>query len=49
MLKIHASIFSEVLVDPFAPDDSDVKEAAMPCMEISDSDDESDDDIDVMR
>ena len=42
MLETHASILSE------APDDSDVEEAAMPCMEILDSDDESDDDIDVM-
>ena len=40
--------WSEVPVDPFTPDHSDVKKAAMPCMEIFNSDDESDDDIDVM-
>ena len=34
-------------VDPFISDDSDVEEAAMPCMEIVDSDDESHNDIDV--
>ena len=39
---------SEVPVDPFIPDDFDVDEAAMPYMEIVDSDDESDKDIDVM-
>ena len=39
---------SEVPVDPFTSDDSDVEEAAMPCMEIVYSDDESDDDKDVM-
>ena len=27
MLKTHASILSEVPVDPFTPDDSDVEEA----------------------
>ena len=48
MLKTHASIVSEGAVGPFTPDDSDVEEAAMPCMEIVDSDDESDDDIDDM-
>ena len=48
VLKIHASILYEVPVDPFTPDDFDVDEAAMPCMEIVDSDDESDDDIDVI-
>ena len=48
MLKTHASILSEVSVDPFTPDYSDVDEATMPCMEIVDSDDESDDDRDVM-
>ena len=37
-----------VSVDPITPDISNVEEAAMPCMEIVDSDDESDDDIDVM-
>ena len=48
MLKTHASILSELPVDPFTPDDSDVVEAAMPCMEIPDRNDESDDDTDVM-
>ena len=48
MLKIHASILSEVSIDPFTPDHSDFEKAVMPCMEIVDSDDESDDDIDVM-
>ena len=48
MLKTHASTLSEIRVDPFTSDDSDVEEAAMPCMEKVDSDDESDDDIDVM-
>ena len=48
MLKTHASILFEIPVDSFTPDDSDVEETAMPCMEIVDSDDESDDDIDVM-
>ena len=38
----------KVPVDPFTPDESYVEEAAMPCMEIVDSDDESDDDIDIM-
>ena len=38
---------SKVRVDPFTPDDSNVVEAAMPCMEIVDSDHESDYDIDV--
>ena len=38
--KTHASIFSEVRVDPSTPDDSDVDEVAMPCMEIADGDDE---------
>ena len=47
MLKTHASILSDVSVDPFTPDDSDVEETAMPCIEI-DSDDESDDDLDVV-
>ena len=42
MLKTHASILSEFPVDPFTPDDSDVEEASMPCMEIVDNDDESD-------
>ena len=37
--------FSEVPVDPFTLDDSNVEESAMPCMEIVDSDDDSDDDI----
>ena len=46
MLKTHASILSEVRVDPFTPDD--VVEVAMPCMKIVDSDDESDNDIGVM-
>ena len=36
----------KVPVDPFTPDNSDIEEAAMPCMEIVDSDVESDDDID---
>ena len=49
MLKIHASILSEISIDPFTPDHSDFEEAVMPCMEIVDSDDESDDDIDVME
>ena len=40
---------SEVSVDPFTPDDSDLEEVVMPCMEIVDSDDESDDDIDIMK
>ena len=31
------------------PDNSDVEEAAIPCMEIVESDDEFDDDIDVIR
>ena len=48
MLRTHASILSEVPVDPFTPDDSDVEEAAMSCMEIVESDDKSDDNIDVM-
>ena len=47
MLKTHAIIWSDVSVDPFTPDESDVEVAAMPCTEI-DSDDESDDDIDVV-
>ena len=46
MLKTHAHILPEVQVDPFIPDTSDVEEAAMPCIEIVDSDDESDDEID---
>ena len=48
MLKTHGSIFSEVPVDPSTLDDSYLEEEAMPCMEIVDSDDESDDDIDGM-
>ena len=48
ILKTHASILSEVQFDPFTPDDSDVEEAAMPCMEMVDSGDESDDDLDFM-
>ena len=48
MLETHASILSEVPVDPLTPEDSDVDEAAMSCIEMEDSDDESDDDIDVM-
>ena len=48
MLKTHGSILSEVPVDPFTPEDSDVEEAAMTCMEILDSDFQSDDDIDVI-
>ena len=35
-------------VVPFTPGDSDVGAAAMPCMEIVDSDDESDDVIGVI-
>ena len=41
-------ILSEVRVDPFTPDESNVEEAAMPCMEKVDSDDESDNDIHAM-
>ena len=37
----------EVPVDPFTHD-SDIEEKAMPCMEIVESDDESEDDIDVI-
>ena len=37
MLKTHANILSEVPADPFTSDDSNVEEAAMPCMEIVDS------------
>ena len=48
MLKIHASILSEISIDPFTPDHSDFEEAVMPCMEIVDSDDKADDDLDVM-
>ena len=48
MLKTHASILSEVPVDPFTSDDSDVEEAAMPYIEIVDSDDESDDHMGVL-
>ena len=48
MLQTHASIFSEVPVNSFTPDNSDIEEAAMPCMNIVDSDVESDDDMDVM-
>ena len=47
MLKTQASVSSDVSVDFFSPDDSDVEEAVMSCMEI-DSDDESDDYIDVV-
>ena len=42
-LKTHASILSDVSVDPFTSNDSNVEVAAMSCVEI-DSDDESDDD-----
>ena len=49
MLKTHRSTLSEVPVDHFTPYHSDVEETAMPCMEKVDSDDESDDDIDVME
>ena len=49
MLKTNVNILSEVPVDPFTPDNVHVDEAAMSCMEIVDSDDESDDDIDVME
>ena len=48
MLETDASILSEVPVDTFTPEDSDVEEAVMPYIERVDSDDESDDDIDVM-
>ena len=48
MPKTHANILSEIRVDPVTPDDPNVEEAAMPCMYIVDSDDESDGDIDVM-
>ena len=41
MLRTHASILSEVRVDPFTSDDTDV---GMPCIEIVDSED----DIDVI-
>ena len=47
MLKTHASILSEVPVDPLTWAASNVKEAAMPCKEVVDSDGKSDDDIDV--
>ena len=46
MLKTHASILSEVPVDSFTPDDADIEEAVMPCMEMVEGDDEFDDDID---
>ena len=49
MLKTRASILSEVRVDPFTPDDFDVKEVVVPCMKIVDSDIESDDDIAFIR
>ena len=49
MLKTHASILSEVRVDIFSPDESDVDEAAMPCLEKVESDDESGNDIHVME
>ena len=39
MSNTHGSTLSEVRVDPFIPDDSDVEQAAMTCMEIVDSDD----------
>ena len=48
MLKTHASVLSEVPVDIFTSDDSDVEEAAMPCLKKVGSDDESDHDIDVI-
>ena len=49
MLKTNASILSEVRVYSFTPDESDVDEASMPCMEKVDCDDESDDDTHVME
>ena len=39
MLKTRANILSEFSVDPFTLDYSDVEEAAIPYMEIVDSDD----------
>ena len=44
----HASILSEVTVDSFTPDDSNIEEAAMSCMETVDSDDDSHNYLDVM-
>ena len=49
MLKNHASILSEVPVDPSTSNDFAAEVAGMPCMEIADGDDESDDDIDVIE
>ena len=49
MLKTHASILSEVPVDPSTSNDLDAEVAGMPCMEKADRDDESDDDIDVIE
>ena len=53
-MSIFRFSFSQLIVKDFCmfivffyPDDSDVDEAVMPCMEI-DSDDESDDYIDVV-
>ena len=48
MLKKHASILSEVTVDSFTPDDFNIEEAAMSCMETVDSDDDSHNYSDVM-
>ena len=48
MVKTRTNILSKVPVDPFTPDNAHVDEAAMPCMEIVDIDDESDDDIEIM-
>ena len=45
---VNASILYEVPIDLFNPNDSGVEELAMPCVESVESDDESDDDIDVM-
>ena len=36
MFKTHARILSEVPFDPFTPDNADVEEATMLCMEIVD-------------
>ena len=40
MLKTHAIIFSEVPIDPLNPGDSDVEKAAMPYIEIVNTDDD---------
>ena len=45
---IYIHIVFQIKVDPCTQDDSEIEEVAMQCMEIVDSGDGSDDDLDVI-